>query len=59
MFPATPEAVKTLLREPAYLEIWLRLPANCILVGHGLYTRYTQPLSFFLILCGSRSGLRD
>ena len=29
-----------------YLKIWLRHPANCIPVGHGLYTQFTRPFPF-------------
>ena len=32
----------------ALFEIWLRHPANCIPVGHGLYTQFTRPFPSFV-----------
>ena len=60
----TTGAVKTLtilLRECTYSATgnsrvqYLNSPANCILVGHGLYTQFTRPF----LSCGSGSGLQD
>ena len=31
----------------ALLDIWLCHPANCILVGHGLYTQFNRPFPSF------------
>ena len=61
IFSTTAEAVKILhnaSRERAYsatgkfksalLDIWLHHPADCIPVGHGLYTQFNRPFPFFV-----------